>query len=72
MNNSYENELKEWISSEKLALELTQAVSYLQFERSVELVLFRRRIFDKRISEIKFLRLQMWRNWILSLEQQLS
>jgi glyceraldehyde 3-phosphate dehydrogenase len=52
MNNSYENELKEWISSEKLALELTQAVSYLQFERSVELVLFRRRIFDKRISEI--------------------
>jgi len=52
MNTSYEIELKEWISSEKLALELTQAVSYLQFERSVELVLFRRRIFDKRISEI--------------------
>lgn len=52
MSNSYENELKEWISSEKAALELTQAVSYLQFERSVELVLFRRRIFDKRISEI--------------------
>ena len=49
---NYEQELKQWIGNEKLALELLLAGSQLQLEKSVELVLFRRKMFDKQISAI--------------------
>ena len=49
---NYEQELNQWISNEKLALELLNAGSQLQLEKSVELVLFRRKLFDKQISAI--------------------
>lgn len=49
---NYEKELKQWISNEKLALDLLNAGSHLQLEKSVELVLFRRKMFDKKISSI--------------------
>lgn len=52
MNDHYENELKSWISQEKSALELLNLASTLQFEKSIEIVLFRRRVFDKKVSEI--------------------
>ncbi len=44
---NYEQELGEWIDKENLALELLNAGSHLQLEKSVELVLFRRKLFDK-------------------------
>lgn len=49
---NYEKELNEWISNEKLALDLLNTGSHLQLEKSVELVLFRRKLFDKKISTI--------------------
>jgi glyceraldehyde 3-phosphate dehydrogenase len=52
MNDHYETELKTWISQEKAALELLNLASTLQFEKSIEIVLFRRRVFDKKVSEI--------------------
>ena len=52
MNGQYESELAEWINDERLALELLETASKLQFDRSVDLVLFRRKVFDKKITEI--------------------
>ena len=52
MSVNYEKELNQWINSEKLALELLTTGSQLQLEKSVELVLFRRKLFDKKISSI--------------------
>jgi glyceraldehyde 3-phosphate dehydrogenase len=49
---NYEKELNSWIGNEKLALELLVTCSQLQLEKSVELVLFRRKLFDKKISAI--------------------
>ncbi|MDB5283062.1 MAG: glyceraldehyde-3-phosphate dehydrogenase/erythrose-4-phosphate dehydrogenase [Bacteroidota bacterium] len=49
---NYEQELTQWIGNEKLALELLTTGSQLQLEKSVELVLFRRKVFDKTISSI--------------------
>lgn len=52
MKDQYEVELKNRIKSEKAALELLEITSSLQLNKSVELVLFRRKLFDKRLSEI--------------------
>ncbi|MFX7033249.1 hypothetical protein ABTI01_19795, partial [Acinetobacter baumannii] len=52
MNDQYESELAEWIKDERQALELLETASKLQFDKSAELVLFRRKVFDKKISEI--------------------
>lgn len=52
MKDQYEAELSEWINDERLALELLETASKLQFDKSAELVLFRRRVFDKKVSEI--------------------
>ncbi len=52
MSVNYEQELTGWIGSERLALELLNTSSLLQLDKSVELVLFRRKMFDKKISSI--------------------
>ena len=52
MKDQYESELKMWLDSEKKALALLDIVSKLQFEKSVEIVLLRRKIFNRKISEI--------------------
>jgi len=52
MSDQYETELSEWINSERLALDVLETASKLQFDKSVELVLFRRKLFDKKVSEI--------------------
>jgi glyceraldehyde 3-phosphate dehydrogenase len=52
MNDQYESELADWITSERQALDLLETGSKMQFDKSVELVLFRRKVFDKKVSEI--------------------
>jgi glyceraldehyde 3-phosphate dehydrogenase len=52
MSVNYEQELNQWIGNEILALELLNTSSQLQLEKSIELVLFRRKVFDKKISSI--------------------
>ncbi len=52
VENSYEVALNNWVNNEKLALELLQITSTLQLEHDIELVLFRRKLFDKSISSI--------------------
>ncbi len=47
-----ESFLSEWREKEKTALELLQIVGELRFDRSIELVFFRRDIYDARPSEL--------------------
>ena len=51
-NESTELALQEWREKEKKALELSKVVGELRFDRSIELVLFRRDLYDVRPSEI--------------------
>ena len=44
--------LSDWREMEKAALELLQIVGELRFDRSIELILFRRGIYDARPSEV--------------------
>lgn len=52
MAKQYESELTDWIRQEKLAIELTKVVGELWLDRSIELIIFRRKIFDNSVSEI--------------------
>lgn len=52
MSQNYDSNLKDWIQEEKKAIELTQIVGALWLDHSIELILFRRRIYDNSISEI--------------------
>ena len=52
INNSYELTLKEWNQKEKAAVELSAIASQLWFDKSVELIIFRRQLVDARASEI--------------------
>jgi glyceraldehyde 3-phosphate dehydrogenase len=52
MLNKYQSEFQNWIEKEKKALELISAVGQLWFDRSIELVLFRKPLFDVGSSEI--------------------
>ena len=55
--DSYEKELNNWIKHEKAALELIGIVGKLWFDRSIELILFRNKLFDRSASEIMNLHL---------------
>lgn len=55
--DSYEKELNDWIKHEKAALELIGIVGKLWFEKSIELILFRNKLFDRSASEIMNLHL---------------
>ena len=46
MLNKYQSEFQSWIEKEKKAIELINIVGQLWFDRSVELVLFRKPLFD--------------------------
>ena len=50
--NKYQSEFQNWIEKEKKALELISIVGKLWFDRSIELVLFRKPLFDVGSSEI--------------------
>ncbi|MBC8173106.1 MAG: glyceraldehyde-3-phosphate dehydrogenase, partial [Chitinophagales bacterium] len=52
MTNNYEVQLKEWNQKEKDAVELSALATQLWFDRSVELIIFRRTLVDVRASEI--------------------
>src|SRR5215217_5586312 len=52
MLNKYQSEFQNWIEKEKKALELIRCVGQLWFDRSIELVLFRKPLFDVGSSEI--------------------
>lgn len=52
MNTSFNSELKNWVSKEKLALELINYASTLYFDKNVELVLFRRKLVDKGVTQV--------------------
>lgn len=51
-NHQFEHELNSWIDKEKTALELIKIVGDLWFDKSVEMILFRRTIVDSRPSEV--------------------
>lgn len=48
----FEEHLSKWRENEKTALELQRLVGELRFDRSIEIVLFRRDIYDSRPSQI--------------------
>ena len=50
--NKYESEFNNWIDKEKKAIELINVVGKLWFDRSIELLLFRKRLFDIGSSEV--------------------
>lgn len=52
MLNKYQSEFQNWIEKEKKAVELLNVVGQLWFDRSIELVLFRKPLFDIGSSEI--------------------
>lgn len=52
MNTSFTAELHSWIENEKNALALINAASNLSLNNNVELVLFRRRLTDQKVSEV--------------------
>lgn len=51
-NQTYDNELKDWVEQKRAAIDLMNAIGRLMYERSVELVLFRNHLLDTNISEI--------------------
>lgn len=50
--NKHQDALKDWREKEKKALELSKIIGELRFDRSIELLLFRRELYDIRPSEI--------------------
>lgn len=52
MLNKYQSEFQNWIEKEKKAIELINVIGKLWFDRSIELVLFRKPLFDVSSSEI--------------------
>ena len=52
IQNKREASLQKWREKEKTAHELLQIVGELRFDRSIELILFRRNIYDARPSEV--------------------
>ncbi len=52
MLNKYESELKEWNGKEKKAIALINVVGQLWFDKSIELVIFRKQLIDVSASEI--------------------
>lgn len=50
--NEADAALKQWHKEEKMALQLLKIVGELRFDRSIELVFFRRGIYDSRPSEL--------------------
>lgn len=52
MSNNYELKLKEWNEKEMAAVEISTMATRLWFDKSVELIIFRRQLVDARASEI--------------------
>ena len=50
--NGYEVELNKWIDKEKAAIELVKIIGHLWYDKSIELVIFRNPLVDRRASQI--------------------
>jgi glyceraldehyde 3-phosphate dehydrogenase len=57
VQDDYQAQLDDWISQEKAALDMINAVGKLWFEKSIELILFRNQLVDRSASEIMNLHL---------------
>ncbi|MCD6112944.1 MAG: glyceraldehyde-3-phosphate dehydrogenase [Bacteroidales bacterium] len=51
-NNHFEKTLKEWITEEKCAVEFINVISKLWFDKSIELIIFRRQLLERSPSNI--------------------
>lgn len=52
MNNKFENELNNWIEREKNAIELMRVAANLWLDKSVELIIMRRKIYDDTVKQV--------------------
>lgn len=52
MNNNYEQNLQNWVEQKRDAIELSNICSKLEIDRKTDLVLLRRKIADKNVTEI--------------------
>ncbi len=52
LETQFESHLSTWRENEKAALELLKIVGELRFDRSVEIIIFRRNIYDARPTEV--------------------
>jgi len=50
--NGYESQLSEWIDKEKACIELVNLIGQLLYDKSIELIIFRRPLIDRRASQI--------------------
>ena len=49
---AYDSQLKNWISEEKLGVNLLNSVGTLMYDRGIELVLFRNHLLEIGVSEL--------------------
>ena len=52
MNNKFDNELNNWIEREKNAIELMRVAANLWLDKSVELIIMRRKIYDDTVKQV--------------------
>ncbi len=52
MSNTYEKELNNWIAEEKQAIEFISIIGQLWYDKSVELIIYRKQLVDTSASEI--------------------
>ncbi|MBT4217590.1 MAG: hypothetical protein HOE25_03365, partial [Flavobacteriales bacterium] len=46
MDNSYENQLNNWVNKEKSGVDLLNSVGTLMYDKGIELVLFRNKLLE--------------------------
>ncbi|PCH98590.1 MAG: hypothetical protein COB85_01355, partial [Bacteroidetes bacterium] len=51
-SNGYESQLSDWVNREKASVLLANLVGQLWFDKSIELIIFRRPLVDRRASQI--------------------
>lgn len=52
MDNSYENQLNNWVNKEKSGVDLLNSVGTLMYDKGIELVLFRNKLLEIGVSEL--------------------
>jgi len=51
-SNGYESQLNEWVNREKASIQLANLIGQLWYDKSIELIIFRRPLVDRRASQI--------------------
>ena len=52
MDNSYENQLNNWVNKEKSGVDLLNSVGTLMYDKGIELILFRKQLLEIGVSEL--------------------